>query len=103
MQDDIAESEVRDHGECMQQLYFFSIRLCWDVEIVYFISYFYASGESVSRRCRPKSSTLRSLIRRYVCPSRDCGTEELKTSPQAKKHWIPGPPLCWYLVVVKGL
>ena len=76
MQDEIAESQVRDHGECMQQLYFFSIRLCWDVEIVYFT---YAGGESVLRICRQK------------------------TPPQVKKHWVPGPPLCWDLVVVKGL
>ena len=104
MQDEAVESEVRDHGEWMQQLYFFSFWFGKDAEIVYFISYFYASGESVSRRCRPKSSTLlRSLLRIYVCPSRDCGTDEQKTSPQAKRHWIPGPPLGWYLVVVKGL
>ena len=100
MQEDISESEVRDHGECMLQLYSFQIDCARTWRL---FTLLYAGGESVSRRCRPKSSTLRSLLRRYVCPSRDCGTEEQKTSPQAKKHWIPGPPLCWYLVVVKGL
>ena len=35
MQEDIVESEVRDYGECMQQLYFVLVRLCKDVEIVY--------------------------------------------------------------------
>ena len=51
MQDEAVENEVRDHGEWMQQLYYFSIRFGKDAEIVYFISHFYASGESVSRRC----------------------------------------------------
>ena len=62
MQDEAVESEVRDHGEWMQQLYFFSFRFGKDAEIVYFISYFYASGESVSRRCRPKSSTFEEFV-----------------------------------------
>ena len=36
MQEDIVESNVRDHGECVLQLYFFSVRWCEKVEIVHF-------------------------------------------------------------------
>ena len=36
MQDNAVDSTVRDHGECMLQRYFFSFRLCKDVEIVQF-------------------------------------------------------------------
>ena len=53
IQDEIAKSKVRDHGECMQQLDFFSFRL---------FTLLYAGGESVERRCRPKNNVFSSFI-----------------------------------------
>ena len=101
MQDDIVESTVRDHGECVLQRYFFSFRWCEDVEIVQFtIPAVKVFSEDVDQRAA------RWWWTEMICVSESglWHRRAKKTSPQAKKHRISRSSLyCWDLVAVKGL